>query len=60
MPGFICCFLCFIFFSLGFLQRTFMNPITAGEWEAISLTPLFHFYLFHKHLDISRAVIAER
>ena len=42
-----------------FVWRTFANHRTAGEREGISLTPLYHFYLLHRHLDISRAITAE-
>ena len=31
-----------------------------GKGEGISLTPHYHFHLLHKHLDISRAITAER
>ena len=40
------------FFYLGFLSQTLTNHRTAEEGEAISLSP-------HRHLDISRAIIAE-
>ena len=30
-----------------------------GKVEGISLTPLYHFHPPHRHLDISRAIIAE-
>ena len=30
-----------------------------GKGEGIYLTPLYHFHLLHRHLDISRAVTAE-
>ena len=30
-----------------------------GKGEDIYLTPLYHFYPLHRHLDISRAVTAE-
>ena len=32
---------------------------TAGEGEAISLTPLYHFHQLHRHLVVSRAITAE-
>ena len=28
--------------------------------EAIYLTSLYHFYPFHRHLDISRAITAKK
>ena len=30
-----------------------------GKGEGVSLTPHYHFYLFYRHLDISRAITAE-
>ena len=30
-----------------------------GKGEGIYLTPLYHFHPLHRHLDISRAIIAE-
>ena len=30
-----------------------------GKWDAISLTPLYHFQTLQKHLDISRLITAE-
>ena len=30
-----------------------------GKGKSIYLTPLYHFYLLHRHLDISRAIAAE-
>ena len=30
-----------------------------GKGEGIYLTPLYHFHLLHRHLDISRAITAE-
>ena len=30
-----------------------------GKDEAISLTPLYHFHLLHRHLDITRVITAE-
>ena len=48
----------FSFFYLGFLSRTFTIHRTAGEGEAISLTPLYHFHLLHRHLVIIRAMTA--
>ena len=31
-----------------------------GEWEAISLTPLYHLQPLHRHLNISQVITAER
>ena len=47
------------FFNLGFLSRTFKIHRAAGEGEAISLSPLYHFHPLHRHFNISRAIIAE-
>ena len=55
----MCKYSIFFFFYLGFLSRTFTIHRTAGEGEAISLSPLYHFHLLHRHLDISRAITAE-
>ena len=56
----------FLFLSLSlslslsvFFSRTFTNQRTAGEREGISLTPLYHFYLLHRYLDISPAITPE-
>ena len=46
------------FFYLGFLSRTFTIHGTAGEGGGYLLTPLYHFHLLHRHLDISRAIAA--
>ena len=43
-----------LFFSLGFLPQTFIIHRTAGEGEAISITPLYNFHPLHRYLDISR------
>ena len=40
----------------GFLSQTFTIHRTAGEGEAISLAPLYHFHLIHWQLYISRAI----
>ena len=50
---------CFFFFCLGFFSRTLTIHRTAGEGEAFCLTPLYHFHLLQRHLDISWAIIAE-
>ena len=44
------------FFYLDFLSRTFTIHRTAG---AIYLTPVYHFHLLHRYLDISWAITAE-
>ena len=52
-----------VFFSLGFLSRTFTNRRTAGEGKGgggISLTPHCHFHPIHRHLDISQPITGER
>ena len=43
----------------GFSFTTFTIYRTAGEGEAISLTPLYHFHPLRRHLEISRAINAE-
>ena len=50
------------FFCLGFLSRTFTIHRAAGEegGRVISLTLLYHFHPLHRHLDISRAITAQR
>ena len=47
-------------FYLSFLSRTITFHRAAGNGEGIYLTPLYHFHPLHRHLDISRAIIAER
>ena len=49
----------YLFFYLGFLAQAFMIHRTAGVREAISLTPIYHVHLLHRHLDISWAITAE-
>ena len=44
---------------LGFLSRTITIHRTAGEGEAISLNPLYHFQPLHRHFDISPAITVE-
>ena len=48
------------FFSICVLLHEY-SQITGqqGKGEGIYLTPLYHFYLFHKHLYISRTITAE-
>ena len=41
-------------FYLGFLSQTFMNHRTAGERGSPFLSPLYHLYPIHRHLDINR------
>ena len=47
------------FFYLDFFSRTFVIHRTAGEEEAISLTPSYHLHLLRRHLDINPAITAE-
>ena len=48
------------FLYLDFLsQITFMNHRTAGEGGGHFFNPHYHFYLLHRHLDISLAITAE-
>ena len=37
------------------------SPLTGqqGKGEAVSLIPLYHFHLLHRHLDINRAITAD-
>ena len=42
----------FGFFYLGFLSQIFTIHRTAGEGEAISIYPCYHFHPFHRHLYI--------
>ena len=53
-------FCIFFFFYLGFLSRPFMNHRTAGEerWRLFNSSLPLH--TLHRHLDISRAIIAGR
>ena len=47
----------FLFVQSQFFSRTFTIHRTAGEGRGgISLTPLCHFHLLHRHLDISWAI----
>ena len=50
----------FFFFLSGFFFHEHLR-ITAlqGKGEGISLTSHYHFYPLQRHLDISRAIIAE-
>ena len=47
------------FFCLGFFSRTLTIHRKAGEGEAFCLTPLYHFHLLQRHLDISWAITAD-
>ena len=51
----------FLFFSICFFFFHEHSRFTGqqGKGEDIYLTPLYHFYPLHRHLDISRAVTAE-
>ena len=42
-----------LFVLFGFSFTNIMIHRTKGEVEAISLTPLYQFHPFHRHLDIS-------
>ena len=42
------------FFYLGFLSETFIGQ--KGKGDAISLTPLYHFHLLHRHLEVNQAI----
>ena len=48
----------FVFFSICvfFHEHTGFTG-QQGKEKVISLTPLYHFYPLHRHLDISRAII---
>ena len=49
-----------IFFYLGFISQALTIRSTAREGQAILLTLFYHFYPFDGHLDMSRAIAAER
>ena len=50
----------FFFFSVWvFFHEHSQFTGLQGKGEAISLSPLYHFYLLHRHLDISWAITAE-
>ena len=56
----VCPSLFFFFFSIWIFfheHSRFMGQ--QGKGEGIYLTPLYHFHLLHRHLDISRAITAE-
>ena len=46
-------------FCLGFLSQNSRGRAGGGGAGVISLTPLYHFYPLHRHLDISQAITAE-
>ena len=49
------------FFYLDFLsQITFANHRTAGEGEGHFFNPCYHFHPLHRHLEIGKAITAER
>ena len=54
----IYCLLFFFFIWVFFHEHSWFTG-QQGKSEAISLIPLYHFHLFHRHLDISRAITAE-
>ena len=47
------------FFGRSFLSRSFTITVLRRKGEGIYLTPHYHFHTFQRHLDISRAIIAE-
>ena len=47
------------FFYLGSLFPAFIIHRTVAEGEATSITPLYHFYLFHRHLEVGQTITAE-
>ena len=51
----------FFFFLSGFSFTNIHDSHTGqqGKREAISLSPLYHFHLLHKHLEISWAITAD-
>ena len=57
--SYVCLFVYLFLFVCFFSMWDFFNehsPITGlqGKEESISLTPLYHFHLLHRHLDIGR------
>ena len=44
---------------LGFLSQKFTIHRTAGGVGSCLLTPLYHFHLFHRHLDIIWTITEE-
>ena len=50
-----------IFFLSWFFFQEHLEFIgQQGKREAISLTPLYHFHLLHRHLDVCQVITAER
>ena len=49
----------FFYFGVSFTWHSWFTG-QQGKGEAISVTPLYHFHLLYRHLDISRAITAER
>ena len=49
----------FFFIYLSFLSRTIMIHRSTVEVAATSLTPVYHFHMFHRHLGISRVIPTE-
>ena len=50
---------CFFFSIWVFFHEHSLFTGQQGKGEGIFLTPLYHFHPLHRHLDISRAIIAE-
>ena len=49
-----------IFFSIWvFFHEHSRTTELQGKGEGISLTPHYHFYPLHRHLDMSRTITAE-
>ena len=46
------------FFYLNFHEHSQITELQ-GKEEGIYLSPHYHFHLFHRHLDIGRAITAE-
>ena len=49
----------YIFLSWVFFHEHSRFVWQQGKGEGICLTPFYHFYPLHRHLDISRAITAE-
>ena len=50
----------FVFFSIWvFFHKLSRITVLQGKGEDISLTPHYHFHPLHRHLDVSRMIIAE-
>ena len=52
-------FFFFFFFTWVFFHEHSRFTGQQGKWEAISLSPLYHFHPLHRHLYISRTITAE-